>query len=100
MIVLTLLHVVSGVWIEARTVKAQAMLRCRQLRVQRAASLRVHSQLYEKLQMFMSLVAGRVRTWIVYRETVRELESLDDRELSDLGIGRQDIRDIARQAVR
>jgi uncharacterized protein YjiS (DUF1127 family) len=67
----------------------------------RAASLRAQSQLQGgKLPMLMSLVLGRVRTWLVYRETVRELESLDDRELTDLGIGRDDIRCIARQAAR
>jgi uncharacterized protein YjiS (DUF1127 family) len=49
--------------------------------------------------MFMSLVLRKVQRWLTYRDTVRELESLSERELSDLGIGRGDIRDIARQAT-
>jgi uncharacterized protein YjiS (DUF1127 family) len=52
------------------------------------------------LPMLMSLVLRKVQRWLTYRETVRELESLSERELSDLGIGRADIRDIARQATR
>lgn len=35
----------------------------------------------------------------VYSRTVRELEALSDRELSDLGIARVSIRDIAAQAA-
>jgi uncharacterized protein YjiS (DUF1127 family) len=50
--------------------------------------------------MFMSFVLSKVQRWLTYRETVRELESLSERELSDLGIGRTDIRDIARHATR
>jgi uncharacterized protein YjiS (DUF1127 family) len=50
--------------------------------------------------MFMLLVLRKVQKWLAYRETVRELEGLSERELSDLGIGRADIRDIARHATR
>jgi uncharacterized protein YjiS (DUF1127 family) len=50
--------------------------------------------------MIMSLVLRKVQRWLTYRETLRELESLSERELSDLGIGRRDIRDIARHAIR
>jgi uncharacterized protein YjiS (DUF1127 family) len=35
----------------------------------------------------------------LYQATVRELDDLSDRELSDLGISRSSIRDIARQSV-
>jgi uncharacterized protein YjiS (DUF1127 family) len=49
--------------------------------------------------MLMSLVLTEVQRWLTYRKTVRELESLSERELSDLGIGRTDIRDIARHAT-
>jgi uncharacterized protein YjiS (DUF1127 family) len=52
------------------------------------------------LPMLMSLVLRKVQRWLTDRETVRELESLSERELSDLGIGRADIRDIARHATR
>lgn len=37
--------------------------------------------------------------WRTYRNTVAELNSLSQRELDDLGIGRGDIKRIARQAV-
>jgi uncharacterized protein YjiS (DUF1127 family) len=41
-----------------------------------------------------------LRTWRQYRNTVSELNSLSQRELSDLGIARSDIPVIARQATR
>lgn len=41
---------------------------------------------------------GRFRRWRKYRETVRELQSLTTRELSDLGINRGDIGRLAREA--
>ena len=50
--------------------------------------------------MFIVLIVSKTRAWLRYRETVRELERLSDRELSDLGIGRGDIKDIARQTSR
>jgi len=39
------------------------------------------------------------RKWRMYNETVRELNKLNARQLSDLGINRGDIERIARQAV-
>jgi uncharacterized protein YjiS (DUF1127 family) len=41
-----------------------------------------------------------LRTWRQYRNTVSELNSLSQRELSDLGISRFDIPAIAHQATR
>ncbi len=38
-----------------------------------------------------------VRRWSVYKQTLRELESLDNRSLTDLGIKRGDIPTIARE---
>ncbi|WP_343232620.1 DUF1127 domain-containing protein [Microvirga antarctica] len=49
--------------------------------------------------MLMSIVMKKVQTWLSYRETVFELESLGERELSDLGIGRRDIKRVALQAA-
>ncbi|GGE13874.1 hypothetical protein GCM10011390_36260 [Aureimonas endophytica] len=40
------------------------------------------------------------QTWRQYRATVNELNSLNQRELADLGICRSDIPTIARRAVR
>ena len=37
-----------------------------------------------------------LRKWAAYQQTVRELASLDNRQLSDLGISRTDIQRIAR----
>jgi len=44
-------------------------------------------------------IAQKLTTWRKYRETVKELGRMSDRELSDLGIGRADIRRVARTAV-
>ncbi|GHA11107.1 DUF1127 domain-containing protein [Devosia pacifica] len=39
------------------------------------------------------------RRWSAYQQTVRELGSLDNRQLSDLGISRTDINRVARDHV-
>lgn len=38
--------------------------------------------------------------WRKYRQTCHELGRMSDRELNDLGIGRDDISKVARRAVR
>ena len=43
--------------------------------------------------------AKKINDWRKYRETINELGRMSDRELSDLGIGRADIRLVARSAV-
>jgi uncharacterized protein YjiS (DUF1127 family) len=43
---------------------------------------------------------SRYRRWRRYRETLRELQGLSGRELSDLGINRGDIGRLAREASR
>jgi uncharacterized protein YjiS (DUF1127 family) len=45
-------------------------------------------------------IARSITEWRRYRETVTELNRLSTRDLNDLGIGRADIRSIARQAAR
>ncbi len=45
----------------------------------------------------LKTLATRIAAWRRYRESVRELSRLSDRELSDLGIGRGDIEAVARQ---
>lgn len=44
-------------------------------------------------------VSRNIKNWRKTRQTVAELSSLTDRELSDLGISRADIKTIARQSV-
>ncbi|WP_105434765.1 DUF1127 domain-containing protein [Neorhizobium tomejilense] len=44
-------------------------------------------------------IAQKLTTWRKYRETINELGRMSDRELNDLGIGRADIRRVARSAV-
>ncbi|MBM6596136.1 DUF1127 domain-containing protein [Microvirga pudoricolor] len=46
--------------------------------------------------MFVTYILSKVRAYMRYRETVRELSLLSDRELDDLGISRFQIANIAR----
>ena len=50
--------------------------------------------------MFISVIAAKLAAYRRYRESVRELSRLSDRELSDLGIARSDIEFVARQSAR
>jgi uncharacterized protein YjiS (DUF1127 family) len=47
--------------------------------------------------MFVSFILAKVQAFFRYRETVRELSLLSDRELTDLGISRFQIDSVARQ---
>lgn len=47
--------------------------------------------------MALTFLVARIRNWLKYRETVRELSRLTDRELDDLGISRWDIPFIAKK---
>ena len=47
--------------------------------------------------MLISFVLSKIRAWFLFRNTVRELERLNDKDLSDLGINRSDIKAIAWQ---
>lgn len=44
-------------------------------------------------------VIRNYRNWRRYRETVSELKRLSNRDLSDIGMKREDIRQIARDAI-
>nr|WP_250807214.1 DUF1127 domain-containing protein [Neorhizobium tomejilense] len=44
-------------------------------------------------------ITSKLRQHTQYRQTVNELSRLTDRELSDLGIGRSEIRGVARRGV-
>jgi uncharacterized protein YjiS (DUF1127 family) len=59
---------------------------------------RIFTQLHplkEPTVFIVSLVA-RIQAYLRYRETVRELSKLSDRELDDLGLLRADIHNVAR----
>ncbi|WP_180897847.1 DUF1127 domain-containing protein [Martelella soudanensis] len=45
-------------------------------------------------------MARSFNSWMKYRQTVSELNRMNSRELADLGINREDIRHIARKAVK
>jgi uncharacterized protein YjiS (DUF1127 family) len=47
--------------------------------------------------MFVTTILAKIRAYFRYRETIRELSQLSDRELDDLGISRFQIDSIARQ---
>jgi uncharacterized protein YjiS (DUF1127 family) len=51
----------------------------------------------QEFPMFVSYILSKFRSYMRYRETVRELSLLSDRELDDLGISRFQIESIARQ---
>lgn len=46
--------------------------------------------------MFLATLIAKLQNWLRYRDTVRELSRLSDRELDDLGISRGDIESVAR----
>jgi uncharacterized protein YjiS (DUF1127 family) len=47
----------------------------------------------------LKTISEKLNTWRRYREAVRELSQLSDRELNDIGIRRGDIEDIVRRSV-
>jgi uncharacterized protein YjiS (DUF1127 family) len=46
--------------------------------------------------MFTSVLLSKIRSYLKYRETVRELSRLSDRELEDVGISRFQIDGVAK----
>jgi uncharacterized protein YjiS (DUF1127 family) len=56
--------------------------------------------MYERKIIMFEVLKSRVATWKRYSRTVSELQSLSNRELADLGIARNDISRIAKDAVR
>lgn len=52
-----------------------------------------------KMTTTRASIAGSIRDYGAYRRTLRELAWLSDRDLSDLGVSRSDIRAFARAAA-
>lgn len=50
--------------------------------------------------MSLKSLAQKVQGWRRFRESMRELSRLSDRELSDLGISRADIFHVAKNGLR
>ena len=50
--------------------------------------------------MSLKSLTEKVKEWSRYRDSVRELSRLSDRELNDLGINRADIVHVARTGLR
>jgi uncharacterized protein YjiS (DUF1127 family) len=49
--------------------------------------------------MIVSQIIARIRSYMRYRASVRALSALNERELSDIGITRSEIADVARQTA-
>jgi uncharacterized protein YjiS (DUF1127 family) len=49
--------------------------------------------------MFLASIVSRIQAYLRYRETIRQLSLLSDRELDDLGIRRGEIQNVARLSV-
>jgi len=47
----------------------------------------------------LKTISAKLSAWRRYREAVRELSQFSDHELSDIGIRRSDIEDIARRPL-
>ncbi len=58
------------------------------------------SSLWHSLSSLRATLAPRLVQRRAYRETVKELAALSDRDLADVGVYRADIRNVAWQAVR
>ncbi len=49
--------------------------------------------------MFVTYMLSKIRSYNLYRQTVRELARLSNRRLADLGIARSDITRVARKSA-
>jgi uncharacterized protein YjiS (DUF1127 family) len=47
----------------------------------------------------LKTISEKLAAWRRYRDAVRELSQLSDRELSDIGVRRGDIETVVRQSV-
>jgi uncharacterized protein YjiS (DUF1127 family) len=65
-----------------------------------ATEPRLFASLVARFSAWLGWLQARLDEYQRYRQTLRELESLTDRELEDIGIHRSQIREIAREAAR
>ena len=63
------------------------------------ATLSAPTGLIGRLQAYVATLKEAARRRDVFRRTVRELNALSDREMSDLGIARIQVEDVAREAA-
>jgi uncharacterized protein YjiS (DUF1127 family) len=56
-------------------------------------------QKWSKKMSPLKTISEKLNAWRRYRDAVRELSQLSDRELNDIGIRRGDIEDIVRRSV-
>lgn len=62
-------------------------------------TLTVGGSLAQRLRELRATFADRRARYSLYRNTLRELEGLSDRDLTDLGLSRSNIRDVAHSAA-
>ncbi len=49
--------------------------------------------------MTLSVVVAKIRTWVRYRASLRELSQLSDRQLADIGLSRSNLQHAAWNAA-
>jgi uncharacterized protein YjiS (DUF1127 family) len=54
---------------------------------------------FKKEHIMVKTITEKLNAWLRYREAVKELSRLSDRELSDIGVRRGDIEFIARRQL-
>lgn len=53
--------------------------------------------IYREHERYLKMFVERIRNYRRYRQTMKELQGLSDRELNDIGISRSEIPHVARK---